>query len=155
LRRDTADLSLAIVGRPMWSYHELPRVVEQMGQQDAVRFTGHVRDADLPALYNAASVFCMPSLYEGFGLPILEAMACGTPVVCSTAPALVEVAGGAALCVSPHDSEALAEAIGRVVGNPAVAEDLRARGLARAAAFSWQRTAEQTLDVYRGVLSQP
>jgi alpha-1,3-rhamnosyl/mannosyltransferase len=155
-RREMPQLTLAIVGRPMWSYSELPRMVEQMGLDGAVRFTGHVREADLPALYNAASAFCMPSLYEGFGLPILEAMACGTPVVCSTAPALVEVAGGAALCVNANDDHtALAEALGRVVEDRPFAEDLRARGLVRAAEFSWHRTAEQTLDVYRHVLLRP
>jgi glycosyltransferase involved in cell wall biosynthesis len=154
-RHTIPHLTLAIVGRPMWNYTTLPEAVERLGLASAVRFTGHVRDADLPALYNAAAALCMPSLYEGFGLPILEAMACGTPVVCSTAPALVEVAGNAALCVAPHDHAALAEAIGQAVEDRALADDLRARGLARAASFSWERTAQQTIDVYKHVLAQP
>ena len=152
LRADFPDLTLAIAGRPRWKYSEIPHTLEVLHLGDAVHFTGYVPDADLPALYNAAAVFCFPSLYEGFGLPVLEAMACGTPVVCSAASSLPEVAGDAALLVPPNDIAALANALGRVMAEPALAGDLRARGLRRAATFSWDRTAEMTLAVYRRVL---
>jgi glycosyltransferase involved in cell wall biosynthesis len=153
VRRDHPRLTLAIVGRPFWRYAALPRLVERLGLEGAVRFTGHVPEADLPYLYNAANVFCLPSLYEGFGLPVLEAMACGTPVVCSTTPALLEVAGDAALSVDPRDHDALAEAIVRIIADQNLAPELAGRGLARAAYFSWERAAEQTVRVYQRVLA--
>jgi glycosyltransferase involved in cell wall biosynthesis len=152
LRHDWPGLTLAIVGRPVWGYAELPRLIRQVGLEDAVRFTGQVPDEDLPALYGAAELLCFPSLYEGFGLPALEAMACGTPVVCSTVPALAEVARGAALLVDPLDHEGFATAITHVLGDPRLAEDLRQRGLARARDFSWDRAAEQLVGVYTRVL---
>jgi glycosyltransferase involved in cell wall biosynthesis len=108
-----------------------------------------VAEADLPALYAGAQLFVFPSLYEGFGLPVLEAMACGAPVVCSNTSSLPEVAGDAALLVDPLDVNALAAAIGRVLGDAALADDMRQRGLRQAARFTWAHTAQQTLAVYR------
>ena len=105
-------------------------------------------DQTLAALYRLADVFVFPSLYEGFGLPPLEAMACGLPVVASTAPALREVLDGAALLVQPHDVDGLAEAMAAALGNPDVAAHLREAGLQRAALFSWERTARETAAVY-------
>lgn len=96
-------------------------------------------------------MFVFPSLYEGFGLPPLEAMACGTPVVCSNAASLPEVVGDAAVTVDPYDVDALAEAMQRVLADRDLREDLRARGLARARQFTWERTARETLAVYREV----
>jgi alpha-1,3-rhamnosyl/mannosyltransferase len=112
---------------------------------------GPVLEADLPALYSAATAFVFPSLYEGFGLPVLEAMACGTPVVCSNTSSLPEVAGdpSAALLVDPLDTEALAEALRLVLTNNNLRAELRRRGLARAARFTWQQTAAATLAIYR------
>jgi alpha-1,3-rhamnosyl/mannosyltransferase len=112
---------------------------------------GPVLEADLPALYSAATAFVFPSLYEGFGLPVLEAMACGTPVVCSNTSSLPEVAGdpSAALLVDPLDTEALAEALRLVLTNNNLRAELRRRGLARAARFTWQQTAAATLVIYR------
>jgi glycosyltransferase involved in cell wall biosynthesis len=152
LRSDFPNLRLVLCGGQRWDFGPIPRAIAQLGLADVVRFTGYVPDADLPALYSAAAVFCFPSLAEGFGLPILEAMACGTPVVCSNASSMPEVAGDAALLVEPTDAEAVAQSIGRVLREPDLAAALRQRGLDRAAQFSWELTAERTLAVYRAVL---
>jgi glycosyltransferase involved in cell wall biosynthesis len=109
-------------------------------------------DDDLPALYNGASLFVFPSLYEGFGLPVLEAMACGTPVITSNVSSLPEVAGNAAMLVDPYNVDALAGTMRHVLSDQALAADLRARGLQRAQQFSWERTARETLAVYKDVL---
>ncbi|MGB9880037.1 MAG: glycosyltransferase family 4 protein, partial [Anaerolineae bacterium] len=119
---------------------------------DRVVFTGYVPDEDLPALYSGADLFVFPSLYEGFGLPPLEAMACGTPVVCSKASSLPEVVGDAALMVDPYDVEALAEAMHRVLSDAVLREELRGKGLARAQQFTWEKAARETLAVYEEVL---
>jgi glycosyltransferase involved in cell wall biosynthesis len=153
LRAGFPSLTLAIAGRPTWKFAEIPRTLGDLNLGAAVRFTGYVDDTDLPALYGGAAAFCFPSLYEGFGLPVLEAMACGTPVVCSNTSSLPEVAGDAALLVDPHDPAALADALARILGERALAEDLRRRGLARAAAYSWDRTAALTAAVYQKVLA--
>ncbi|MDQ7028784.1 MAG: glycosyltransferase family 1 protein [Ardenticatenia bacterium] len=127
-------------------------LVESLGLRDAVHFLGLVPDADLVAFYNLADVFVFPSLYEGFGLPPLEAMACGTPVVASHAASLPEVVGDAGLLVDPRDPEAMAEAIHHVLQDPELAEELRRRGLERARQFTWERTAQETLAVYEAML---
>ena len=108
-----------------------------------VRMLGYVDDAALPALYGACETFVFPSVYEGFGLPPLEAMACGAAVVCSNATALPEVVGDAAVLVDPRDADGMAEAIVRVTDDVALRADLAARGRARAAEFSWDDSAEQ------------
>ncbi len=110
---------------------------------------GAVPEADLPVLYSAASLFIFPSLYEGFGLPVLEAMACGTPVICSNTSSLPEIAGDAALMVDPINTEALAKTINLALSEDSLREELKAKGLAQAAAFSWEQTARKTLEVYR------
>jgi len=120
-------------------------------QSLVVRFIRDVDDADLPALYAGAAVFVFPSLYEGFGLPPLEAMACGAPVVSSNAPALPEVVGDAAVLVNPRAADELAAAITRVLSDAALRDELRAKSLARAARFSWERCARATLQVYASV----
>jgi len=114
-----------------------------------VRFLGYVPAEDLVALYNLADLFVFPSLYEGFGLPPLEAMACGLPVVASTAPALREVLDDAALLVHPQDVVALTEAMAAALRDEALRSRLRQAGLRRAAQFSWERTARETAAVYR------
>jgi alpha-1,3-rhamnosyl/mannosyltransferase len=121
------------------------------GHRSAVKFIRDVDDADLAALYVGATVFVMPSLYEGFGLPPLEAMASGAPVICSNASSLPEVVGDAALLVNPRDAEDIARAITHVLDDAALRDELRAKSLARAAQFSWERTAEMTLAVYREI----
>jgi glycosyltransferase involved in cell wall biosynthesis len=147
--------SLVIAGaRNYWKSSPVVETVSRLGLEQHVRFTGYVEDADLPALYSAASLFVFPSLYEGFGLPVLEAMACGTPVVTSSVSSLPEVAGDAALLVDPRDVDAIASAMRRILDDSDLAADLRARGLARAAQFSWERTARETLAVYEKVLGK-
>jgi glycosyltransferase involved in cell wall biosynthesis len=125
--------------------------VARLGLERHVRFLGHVPERDLPELYAASSVSVLPSLFEGYGLPVLEAMACGTPVVVANRTSLPEAAGDAGLVVDPT-AEALAGAIDRVLSSPALAADLRGRGLRRAQAFTWRRTAEQTAAVYQRFL---
>jgi glycosyltransferase involved in cell wall biosynthesis len=126
-------------------------LIARLGIADRVRWLGHAPTADLPSVYASADVLLMPSLHEGFGLPVLEAMACGTPVVASNAGALPEVIGDAGLTADPLDVDGLAGAIARVLVDPGLRAELRRRGLARAATFTWERTAEATLDIYRRV----
>ncbi len=151
LRRRGCEHRLAIVGREGWRSHGFWGTLKELGLGGEVLMPGYVPDADLPALYGAAEVFVFPSLYEGFGLPVLEAMACGTPVVCSAVSSLPEVAGEAALLVPPEDAGALAAAIERVLGDPALRARLRAEGLARARRFTWEAAARATLEVYAGL----
>ncbi len=145
--------SLVIAGKAQWRESEVYQAVQQAGLAGRVLFPGYVDDADLPALYSAAAVFVYPSLYEGFGLPPLEAMACGAPVISTHAASLPEVVGDAALLIDPTDTGALALALADVLAQPALQADLRARGLRRAAEFSWERCAAETLAVYAQVLA--
>ena len=116
-------------------------------------FPGFVPDEDLPALYSATDLFVFPSLYEGFGLPVLEAMACGAPVVTSNTSSLPEVAGGAALLVDPNSVDALARAMREVLDNKTLRDDLRARGPKQAARFSWETAARETLTIYTSLFT--
>jgi glycosyltransferase involved in cell wall biosynthesis len=157
LRDQGLDCALAVVGQQAWRFEDETGLVQRLGLAERVRFLGYVPDDDLPALYSAATVFAYPSLYEGFGLPVLEAMACGTPVVTSSVSATAEVAGDAALLIDPRDTQALAGAIGHLLSDEALHADLRARGLERAGQFSWERAARETLLLYELVAanSQP
>ena len=146
---------LVIAGKPGWLYEPILHRVTELGLQDLVRFTGFFPDDDLPALCSAATLLAMPSRYEGFGLPVLEAMACGTPVVCSNTSSLPEVAGDAALLVPPDDVRGWGEAIARVLTDDALRAQMRERGLAQAARFTWEQAARQTADLYRRVANQP
>ncbi len=129
-------------------------LIEALGLKERVIFPGYVPVNHLPWFYRGAELFVYPSFYEGFGLPVLEAMACGAPVVASATSSVPEVAGDAALLVDPHDTKNLSQAIYAVLTDPALAADLSARGLSRAAAFSWQKTAAETVRVYRNILQQ-
>jgi glycosyltransferase involved in cell wall biosynthesis len=141
------ETELVVVGAPGWG-PDPARRAQALGLEGAVRFMGAAPDADLPALYGGALAFAFPSLWEGFGLPALEAMAAGAPVVASNRGALPEVTAGAALLVDPAPGP-LAEALERLLADPGLRERLRLAGLARAAQFSWERTARETLAVYR------
>ena len=147
---------LAIAGRALGSdtrlFPDLNRMIAELGIQDSVARLDVPLD-DNPVLYNAAAAFAFPSRYEGFGLPPLEAMACGTPVVASNASSMPEVLGDAALGVAPDDVPGWATALWRLLGDAALGADLRRRGLARAAQFSYQRVAQATIDVYAQALS--
>ncbi len=122
------------------------------GVGEAARFLGSLGEEDLALLYSHAGVFVLPSLYEGFGLPVLEAMACGAPVVCSNAGPLPEVAGDAAVLLKPEDPIAWAVALRDVLTNPRTADELRRRGFNRAREYDWEQTAIQTREVYREAL---
>jgi glycosyltransferase involved in cell wall biosynthesis len=148
LKPETRDLKLVIVGGRGWLYEEIFARVEALGLQGEVLFPGFFADEDLPALYNLAEVFALPSFYEGFGLPPLEAMACGTPVVTSNTSSLPEVVGDAGLMVEPMDVEGLAGAIGRLWEGGGLRDEMVRRGLARAEEFTWERAARQLLVVY-------
>jgi glycosyltransferase involved in cell wall biosynthesis len=113
--------------------------------------TGFVPDDELAALYRGCTVFAYPALYEGFGLPVLEAMACGAPVLTSNVSSLPEVAGDAAVLVDPLDTQAIADALTRLLADGALRAELGARGVRRARDFSWQRTARETLGVLRNL----
>jgi glycosyltransferase involved in cell wall biosynthesis len=135
-------------------YPESKQRAAELGLTEHVRFLGRVNDQDLPALYGAATLFVFPSLYEGFGLPVIEAMACGTPVACSDATGLRDVAGDAALLFDPKDTGSIVAVLRRAVENRSLLGELRTRSLAQAKRFSWSSTAQQTLAVYRHVLNQ-
>lgn len=149
------EVSLVIGGKRQWQTAEIDTAIRRWGHAGSVIFTGYLPDADLPAFYRSAAAFVFPSLYEGFGLPVLEAMACGTPVITSQAASLPEVTGDAALLVDPLDTTAIAKAIHRLLDDAGLAADLRARGLARAASFTWERTAQATRAAYAATLAEP
>jgi glycosyltransferase involved in cell wall biosynthesis len=149
LRRRQPAPPLVLAGSKGWLHDGLFRRVKDLDLERHVRFTGFVADADLPALMNGASLFVYPSLYEGFGLPPLEAMACGVPVITSDSSSLPEVVGSAGRLVPPHDVQELAESMAAVLNDPALQADMRRRGLAQAGRFSWERAAQETLKVYR------
>lgn len=148
------DLHLAVVGQTGWKLEREEAALQDLGLEGRVHFTGYVPQADLPALYNAARCFVFPSLYEGFGLPALEAMACGVPVVTSNVSSLPEVVGDCALKVDPTDAEAIAEAIARILDDETLATLLGQAGIERAAEFAWEGCATATVSVYRQVLGE-
>lgn len=153
-RRGVIPQRLVIVGARGWQYQPIYREVQALGCADDILFTGHVPSNDLPGLYSAADAFAFPSLYEGFGLPVVEAMACGTPVLTSDTPALAEVAGAAALRVDAQHTAAIRAGLERLLTDSALHADLRQRGLQRADSFSWRTTALQTLQVYYQVVER-
>ena len=143
---------LAVAGARGWLVEEVDKVIAELNLGDAVKFLGAVRNEELVYLYNAAKLFILPSFYEGFGLPPIEAMACGTPVVVSNVSSLPEVVGDAGILVNPADVEALTVAMWRVLTDEKLRRELRDKGLKRAQVFSWERTARETLAVYHRVV---
>jgi glycosyltransferase involved in cell wall biosynthesis len=150
---DGATPSLVLVGRSGWLFNETLRLIDDLRLSDAVRRFEDLPEAALPAFYRGAAVVVLPSHYEGFGFPVLEAMGCGIPAVISNRASLPEIAGGAALEVEPDDIIALSEALGQVLSDAGLRRDLAARGLARAGGFTWESTAQATLALYRRVLA--
>jgi glycosyltransferase involved in cell wall biosynthesis len=154
LAKVNEDIKLVIVGKRDKAYDEVFEVIEEYQLEDNVIFTGFVPDNDLIMLYNAAEIFVYPSLYEGFGLPPLEAMACGTPVITSNVSSLPEVVGDAAITVDPYNIDELASAINNILSNSDLQGELSKKGLERAKQFSWKKTAEETLKVYEEILAK-
>lgn len=152
LRQRGLDWPLVLAGGKGWLYEDIFAMVEKLGLSGHVIFPGYVSYEEQPLWYGGATIFVYPSTYEGFGLPVLEAMACGAPVITSNASSLPEAAGDAGLLVDCHDEERLAAEIDRLAGDAVLRAELSRRGIARAALFPWSRTAEETLKVYRGVL---
>jgi glycosyltransferase involved in cell wall biosynthesis len=148
------SFQLIIVGGVERRGAALDEAVRRAGLQTAVMFPGHVSPEDLRVLYSSCSAFVFPSLYEGFGMPVLEAMACGAPVICSNTSALPEVAGDAAILVEPTSAEAIAAAMVKILSSKDVREDLRRRGPIRAKAFTWERSARELLQVYAGLAGE-
>jgi glycosyltransferase involved in cell wall biosynthesis len=154
LLRDEKKTSqpLVITGAPLWKADGLAESIRRSPWSKDILFTGFVPQAHLPSLYAGAGLFVFPSLYEGFGLPILEAMACGVPVVAGNRTSLPEIAGDAACLVNPDFPEEIATGISLVLGNAILAKTLRQKGPMQAARFNWDRTARQTLEVYHRMI---
>jgi glycosyltransferase involved in cell wall biosynthesis len=145
---------LVVVGRLGWRYRQVLDEIESLGLRGQVQFTGYIPQGDLPIVYNLASLFVYPTIYEGFGLPPLEAMACGTPVVTSDVASLPEIVGEAGILVPPGDQQALSQALRAVLADPGLQSHLETQGPQQASQFTWERTARQTLQVYRQVLAK-
>ena len=140
---------LVIAGKPGWLYDGIFEQVKREGLEERVLLTGFVADEDLPTLYSLAELFVFPSLYEGFGIPVLEAMACGTPVITADNSSLPEAAGDAAMLVDAHDIGGLAEAMARTIEDRALRVRMVDAGFAWAAHFTWQRSAQALLEAYK------
>jgi glycosyltransferase involved in cell wall biosynthesis len=154
LRQDSSfgkTFQLVIAGGKGWFYETLYQKVHDLHLDDHVIFTGFVPDQDLPALYTSAEVFVFPSIYEGFGLPVVEAMAYGVPVVTSNVSSLPELVGNAGMLVDPNHPEAICEGLTEVLANPQKQAQMKQAGLLQAQRFSWRRTAEETYQVYQEV----
>jgi glycosyltransferase involved in cell wall biosynthesis len=145
-------VKLVIVGKKGWLYDETFARLQALGLEREVVFTGFVPDDDLPGLYTLAEAFVFPSLYEGFGLPVLEAMACGTPVITGNVSSLPEVMGDAGILVAPGDVGGLVTALKRVLTDSHLRAQMSAKGLAQARKFTWEKAAQETLAVYRRVM---
>lgn len=154
LDRDARQPELILAGPRGWLFDQTQALIGELHLSARVRWIDSPPTADLAALYNAATMLALPSHYEGFGLTVLEAMACGTPAIISDRGSLPEVAGGAALVVDPDDAQELADAIERVLSDAVLRAELRARGLQRVAEFSWERCARETLAAYECVMRQ-
>lgn len=144
---------IVFVGGKGWNNSRLQQTIHDHNLSSKVIFTGFVKDEDLPYIYNRASVFIYPSLYEGFGLPPLEAMACGTPVICSNTSSLPEVVGRAGLLINPQDETEIAQAMKKILNSPLLAQKLSAKGQKQAEKFSWAKTARETLAVFHKILA--
>jgi len=153
-RRGRPDLPLVLVGGKGWLFEEIFHRVEVLGLQDSVHFTGYVRDEDLPYWYNAASLLVFPSIYEGFGMPVVEAMACGTPVIAARTSSIPEATGGAAILFDPQNADELADRIAAVMNEAELSDKMKEEGLIQAQKFSWEQAGKETAIVYRKALAE-
>lgn len=147
------DYRLVVVGPMGWMVENIIQQTGQLSVSDKVDFTGYIEQDDLPLIYNLADMFIYPSEYEGFGLPVLEAMACGTPVITSNVSSMPEIVGDAGVLIAPNNSHALAQSMLELIDDPIARQRLSVKGQERSADFSWKRTAEKTIAVYRHVLN--
>ncbi len=153
---ETHDVDLVLAGFKRWSFEKEMAPIEELGLRDRVRYVGYVADEDLAALYSAAEVLALPSWYEGFGIPIVEAMACGCPVVTSGGNhAAPEVAGDAAVLVDPASPESIGNGLAKVLDDPALRAELVARGLVRGPQFDWETTGRRTQEVIHNLVINP
>ncbi len=155
LRKAKENIRLVVVGSKGWLYQGFFQRLEELELSEVVHLPGYVPDADLPAIYSGARLVVVPSLYEGFGLPVLEGMACGVPVVCSNTSSLPEVGASAARYFDPTDVSDMAERILPIWRDEGLREEMHRQGLARAAHFSWERAAKETLAVYAQTVRLP
>lgn len=153
LRAEGRDLAIVIAGGKGWLEGPMYKTLRETGMSDFVHLIGFADDDDLPALYSHAACFALPSLYEGFGLPVLEAMACGTPVVTSNISSLPEVAGDATLLIEPTDLDALTNALRLLLDDAALRSTLIEAGKARAQQFTWEKAAQQLGEIYRQIIA--
>ena len=151
LKKEGLPHILLVTGKKDGKYKKIFEMVKKLNLQKDVIFTGYIPREDLPTIYNAVDLFVYPSLYEGFSLPPLEAMACGTPVITSNTSSLPEVVGDAGIMVNPYEIDGLAKAMYEVLTDCGLREDMIKKGLKRAKMFSWERTAKETLEVYQEV----
>jgi glycosyltransferase involved in cell wall biosynthesis len=152
---DKRDLPpLILVGKKAWLFEDSLKAAVEHGVEDKVRFTDFVPDEDLPGLYTLSTCFVYPSFFEGFGIPPLEAMQCGSPVITGNRTSLPEVVGDAGILVDPFDVTSIADAMDRLLGDSQLREDLRRKGFERAKLFSWKRAARETLDIFEKVMNE-
>ncbi len=151
LRKKGVEHKLVIAGGKGWKYKQIYEQVNKLKLQKEVIFMGYVPEDDLPKMYNAADLFIYPSFYEGFGLPPLEAMACGCPVITSNTSSLPEVVGDAGIMIDPYNIDELASAMDEILSNERLREEMIKKGLRRAKIFSWEKTAEETMQVYNEI----
>ena len=152
LRDSGFEHRLVVVGQKAWKFDDELALVAELGMQDRVQYLGYVNAEHLPALYSLAAVFAFPSLHEGFGLPVIEAMACGAPVLTSNSSATAEVAGDAAILVDPLSVDAIHDGLRRMFDDSSLCSELSARGRARASEFTWRRAADETHAMYGRVV---
>jgi glycosyltransferase involved in cell wall biosynthesis len=148
LRGKGIEHKLVVVGAKGWKYSRIFQTVRELGLENDITFLGYVSNQDLPGIYNLADLFVFPSLYEGFGLPPLEAMACGCPVITSNTSSLPEVVGDAAIMTDPYNVDEIANAMYEVLTNQALRKEMLEKGLNRAKTFSWDKAARETMKVY-------
>jgi len=152
VRKGGIPHKLVIAGKKGWLYKDLFKKIDDEGLRDKIVFISDMKQSELPLLYNLAELFIYPSIYEGFGLPVLESMACGTAVITSNVSSLPEVAGKAALLIDPYNIEEISSAMIKVLSDAALRGSMIEKGLVQAAQFSWKNCAKHTLEVYEGML---